>query len=102
MSFLGQVFITPLFSGFLIFNRLFSIVLSMLTFYLLVSVNYEVLFLACYTLMLHQWLFMEGQLLQRNFTFRDWFFDINSDQNVIRYNSKEDIRQAFFFVSFLP
>lgn len=82
------------------FNRLFSIVLALLSFYLLVSVNYEVLFLAFYTLMLHQWLFMEGKLLQRSFAFNDWFFDVKLDRSAFRYNSKEDMRQAFFFVSF--
>ncbi|KYB29869.1 GPI ethanolamine phosphate transferase 1 [Tribolium castaneum] len=83
-----------LFSPIQIFSRLCSIFIGFGTFYLMVTSNYENLFLFFYVCLLYVWLILESRLDYKNLgeaTF-ERRFEGNTSQ------SSDDFRRAFFFV----
>lgn len=97
---LGVLFVLPIFSGENMVNRLYSIVMAVYAFYVLVAVNSDLSFLAIYIYLLYQWMKFEDIVANKTITFplRPFTY-VNSRPSVV--NKREDVRRAFFFVSFL-
>uniref|UniRef100_A0A8C2TY06 GPI ethanolamine phosphate transferase 1 n=1 Tax=Coturnix japonica TaxID=93934 RepID=A0A8C2TY06_COTJA len=97
----------PLLSPTLLFQRLFSILLSLMATYLLLSTGYEALFPLVLSGLLLAWIQMEQEALQHyglslkpKVTLAVFNFAYATDITQFRQLHLDDIRRSFFFVSF--
>ncbi|XP_037661470.1 GPI ethanolamine phosphate transferase 1 isoform X2 [Choloepus didactylus] len=99
---LASSFVVPLLSPMILFQRLFSILLSLMSTYLLLSTGYEALFPLVLSCLMFAWIHMEQEILQQsNISFKQKLtsitFSCNSDITQFRQLYLDDIRRAFFF-----
>uniref|UniRef100_A0A803XRC5 GPI ethanolamine phosphate transferase 1 n=1 Tax=Meleagris gallopavo TaxID=9103 RepID=A0A803XRC5_MELGA len=97
----------PLLSPTLLFQRLFSILLSLMATYLLLSTGYEALFPLVLSGLMLVWIQMEQEALQHyglslkpKVTLAVFNFAYATDITQFRQLHLDDIRRSFFFVSF--
>ncbi|XP_023578925.1 GPI ethanolamine phosphate transferase 1 isoform X2 [Octodon degus] len=103
---LASSLIVPLLSSPVLFQRLFSILLSLMSTYLLLSTGYEALFPLVLSCLMFIWIYMEQETLQRSGIFSKQKltsvqFSYNTDISQFRQLYLDDIRRAFFLVFFL-
>lgn len=90
------IFIIPCSSTHVIV-RLTSIFVGFIPFYLMVTTNYEVLFIIVYVMVLYTWLLIESKCYGHQTVYRTKF-----DEEIVpdKTPTSDDFRRAFFFVSF--
>ncbi|KAM9632095.1 GPI ethanolamine phosphate transferase 1 isoform 1-T1 [Trichechus inunguis] len=103
---LASSLVVPLLSPTILFQRLFSILLSLMSTYLLLSTGYEALFPLVLSCLMFAWIYMEQETLQQSGVSRKQKlssieFSCNTDITQFRQLYLDDIRRAFFFVFFL-
>ncbi|XP_060047581.1 GPI ethanolamine phosphate transferase 1-like, partial [Erinaceus europaeus] len=103
---LASSFILPLLSPTILFERLFSILLSLMSTYLLLSTGYEALFPLVLSCLMFIWIHMEQETLQQSgFSCKQKVnsiqFAYNIDITQYRKLYLDDIHRAFFLVFFL-
>uniref|UniRef100_A0A8C0PZY5 GPI ethanolamine phosphate transferase 1 n=1 Tax=Canis lupus familiaris TaxID=9615 RepID=A0A8C0PZY5_CANLF len=103
---LASSFVLPLLSPTSLFERLFSILLSWMSAYLLLSTGYEALFPLVLSCLMFVWIQMEQETLQQSgVSYRQKVtslqFTCNLDITQFRHLYLDDIRRAFFLVFFL-
>ncbi|XP_055273453.1 GPI ethanolamine phosphate transferase 1 isoform X2 [Moschus berezovskii] len=102
---LASSFVVPLLSPAVVFDRLFSILLSSMSTYLLLSTGYEALFPLVLSCLMFIWIHMEQETLQQSASCKQKVsaiqFTCNSDVAQCRDLYLDDIRRAFFLVFFL-
>ncbi|KAM6217558.1 GPI ethanolamine phosphate transferase 1-like [Rhynchocyon petersi] len=103
---LASSLVVPLLSPSLLFQRLSSILLSLMPTYLLLSTGYEALFPLVLSGLMFVWILMEQETLQQSgvackqkLTSIDFSFHMDISQ--FRQLFLDDIRRAFFLVFFL-
>ncbi|NXP44860.1 PIGN transferase, partial [Heliornis fulica] len=97
--------VLPLLSPTFLFQRLFSILLSLMSTYLLLSTGYEALFPLVLSGLMFVWIYMEQEALQRyGLSLKPklavFNFTCVTDISQFRQLHLDDIRRSFFFVSF--
>uniref|UniRef100_A0A8C9ATN7 GPI ethanolamine phosphate transferase 1 n=1 Tax=Prolemur simus TaxID=1328070 RepID=A0A8C9ATN7_PROSS len=103
---LASSLVVPLLSSPVLFQRLFSILLSLMSTYLLLSTGYEALFPLVLSCLMFVWIYMEQETLQRSGVsckqkLTSIQFSYNTDITQFRQLYLDDIRRAFFLVFFL-
>ncbi|KAM6167731.1 GPI ethanolamine phosphate transferase 1 [Erethizon dorsatum] len=102
---LASSLVVPLLSSPVLFQRLFSILLSLMSTYLLLSTGYEALFPLVLSCLMFIWIYMEQETLQQPGIFsKQKLTSIqfsNTDITQFRQLYLDDIRRAFFLVFFL-
>uniref|UniRef100_A0A8P0NW07 GPI ethanolamine phosphate transferase 1 n=1 Tax=Canis lupus familiaris TaxID=9615 RepID=A0A8P0NW07_CANLF len=103
---LASSFVLPLLSPTSLFERLFSILLSWMSAYLLLSTGYEALFPLVLSCLMFVWIQMEQETRQQSgVSYRQKVtslqFTCNLDITQFRHLYLDDIRRAFFLVFFL-
>ncbi|KAJ8789222.1 hypothetical protein J1605_022157 [Eschrichtius robustus] len=103
---LASSFIVPLLSPLILFDRLFSILVSSMSTYLLLSTGYEALFPLVLSCLMFVWIHMEQETLPQSVVSRKQKvssiqFTYNTDITRFRDFYLDDIRRAFFLVFFL-
>uniref|UniRef100_A0A4X1TSG4 GPI ethanolamine phosphate transferase 1 n=1 Tax=Sus scrofa TaxID=9823 RepID=A0A4X1TSG4_PIG len=103
---LASSLVIPLLSSPILFDRLFSILLSLMSTYLLLSTGYEALFPLVLSCLMFVWIYMEQETLQQSGIsckqkLSTIQFACNTDLTQFRDFSLDDIRRAFFLVFFL-
>ncbi|XP_023368169.1 GPI ethanolamine phosphate transferase 1 [Otolemur garnettii] len=103
---LASSLVVPLLSSPVIFQRLFSILLSLMSTYLLLSTGYEALFPLVLSCLMFVWIYMEQETLQHSgVSYKQKLtsiqFSYNADITQFRQLYLDDIRRAFFLVFFL-
>ncbi|XP_047622976.1 GPI ethanolamine phosphate transferase 1 isoform X1 [Phacochoerus africanus] len=103
---LASSLVIPLLSPPILFDRLFSILLSLMSTYLLLSTGYEALFPLVLSCLMFVWIYMEQETLQQSGIsckqkLSTIQFTCNTDLTQFRDFSLDDIRRAFFLVFFL-
>uniref|UniRef100_A0A8C0XJL7 GPI ethanolamine phosphate transferase 1 n=1 Tax=Castor canadensis TaxID=51338 RepID=A0A8C0XJL7_CASCN len=98
--------VVPLLSSTILFQRLFSILLSLMSTYLLLSTGYEALFPLVLSCLMFSWIHMEQELLHQSGVsckqkLTSTQFSYNTDIAQFRQLCLDDIRRAFFLVFFL-
>lgn len=103
---LASSLIVPLLSPTVLFLRLLSILLSLMSTYLLLSTGYEALFPLALTSSMFMWINMEQKAAQRDGAslrpkLADLTFSYSTDLTQFRQLHIDDIRRSFFFVFFI-
>ncbi|XP_035127173.3 GPI ethanolamine phosphate transferase 1 isoform X1 [Callithrix jacchus] len=103
---LASSLIVPLLSSPALFQRLFSILLSLMSTYLLLSTGYEALFPLVLSCLMFVWINIEQETLQQcgvscKQKLTSIQFSYNTDITQFRQLCLDDIRRAFFLVFFL-
>ncbi|XP_059977057.1 GPI ethanolamine phosphate transferase 1 isoform X5 [Lagenorhynchus albirostris] len=103
---LASSFVMPLLSPLILFDRLFSILVSSMSTYLLLSTGYEALFPLVLSCLMFVWIHMEQETLPQSVVFckqkvSSIQFTYNTDITQFRDLYLDDIRRAFFLVFFL-
>ncbi|CAH7191214.1 Pign [Phodopus roborovskii] len=103
---LASSLVMPLLSSTALFQRLSSILLSLMSTYLLLSTGYEALFPLVLSCLMFVWVHMEQETLQQpgascRQKFTSIQFTCNTDIAQLRLLNLDDIRRAFFLVFFL-
>nr|XP_054100253.1 GPI ethanolamine phosphate transferase 1 isoform X3 [Callithrix jacchus] len=103
---LASSLIVPLLSSPALFQRLFSILLSLMSTYLLLSTGYEALFPLVLSCLMFVWINIEQETLQQSGVsckqkLTSIQFSYNTDITQFRQLCLDDIRRAFFLVFFL-
>ncbi|XP_070077259.1 GPI ethanolamine phosphate transferase 1 isoform X11 [Equus caballus] len=103
---LASSFVLPLLSPPILFERLFSILLSLMSTYILLSRGYEALFPLVLSCLMFAWIHMEQETLQQSGVsckqkVNSIQFIYNTDLTQLRQLCLDDIRRAFFLVFFL-
>ncbi|XP_043745275.1 GPI ethanolamine phosphate transferase 1 isoform X3 [Cervus elaphus] len=103
---LASSFVMPLLSPPFLFDRLFSILLSSMSTYLLLSTGYEALFPLVLSCLMFVWIHMEQETLQQSVVsckqkVSTIQFTCSTDVAQCRDLCLDDIRRAFFLVFFL-
>ncbi|XP_045383342.1 GPI ethanolamine phosphate transferase 1 [Lemur catta] len=103
---LASSLVVPLLSSPVLFQRLFSILLSLMSTYLLLSTGYEALFPLVLSCLMFVWIYMEQETLQLSGVsckqkLTSIQFSYNTDITQFRQLYLDDIRRAFFLVFFL-
>uniref|UniRef100_A0A4W2I0M6 GPI ethanolamine phosphate transferase 1 n=1 Tax=Bos indicus x Bos taurus TaxID=30522 RepID=A0A4W2I0M6_BOBOX len=103
---LASSFVMPLLSPPVLFDRLFSILVSSMSTYLLLSTGYEALFPLVLSCLMFVWIHMEQETLQHSVVsckqkVSTIQFACNTDAAQCRDLCLDDIRRAFFLVFFL-
>ncbi|XP_057555912.1 GPI ethanolamine phosphate transferase 1 isoform X3 [Hippopotamus amphibius kiboko] len=103
---LASSFFVPLLSPPILFNRLFSIFVSLMSTYLLLSTGYEALFPLVLSCLMFVWIHMEQETLPQSVVsckqkVSSVHFTYNTDITQFRDLYPDDIRRAFFLVFFL-
>ncbi|XP_062933167.1 GPI ethanolamine phosphate transferase 1 isoform X2 [Cynocephalus volans] len=103
---LASSLVLPLLSSTILFQRLFSILLSLMSTYLLLSTGYEALFPLVLSCLMFVWIHMEQETLQQSgvsckIKLTSIQFSYNTDITQFRQLCLDDIRRAFFLVFFL-
>ncbi|XP_055962929.1 GPI ethanolamine phosphate transferase 1 [Sorex fumeus] len=103
---LGSSFFTPLLSSTVLFERLFSILLALMSTYLLLSTGYEALFPLVLSCLMFVWIHMEHATFQQSgLSYKQKVNSIQfaSNPDVTRHRQLylDDLRRAFFLVFFI-
>uniref|UniRef100_A0A8C9QQT6 GPI ethanolamine phosphate transferase 1 n=1 Tax=Spermophilus dauricus TaxID=99837 RepID=A0A8C9QQT6_SPEDA len=103
---LASSLVVPLLSSPVLFQRLVSILLSLMSTYLLLSTGYEALFPLVLSCLMFIWIHMEQETLQQSGVcykqkLTSIQFSYNTDIIQFRHLCLDDIRRAFFLVFFL-
>lgn len=103
---LASSFVVPLLSPRNLLERLFSILVSSMSAYLLLSTGYEALFPLVLSCLMFVWIHMEQETLQQSGVsckqkVTSIHFSYNTDITQFRQLCLDDIRRAFFLVFFL-
>ncbi|XP_005881855.1 PREDICTED: GPI ethanolamine phosphate transferase 1 isoform X2 [Myotis brandtii] len=103
---LASSFLVPLLSPRNLLERLFSILVSSMSAYLLLSTGYEALFPLVLSCLMFVWIHMEQETLQQSGVsckqkVTSIHFSYNTDITQFRQLCLDDIRRAFFLVFFL-
>ncbi|PNJ64302.1 PIGN isoform 27 [Pongo abelii] len=103
---LASSLVVPLLSSPVLFQRLFSILLSLMSTYLLLSTGYEALFPLVLSCLMFVWINIEQETLQQSGVcckqkLTSIQFSYNIDITQFRQLYLDDIRRAFFLVSFV-
>nr|XP_056710965.1 GPI ethanolamine phosphate transferase 1 [Euleptes europaea] len=103
---LASSLIVPLLSSTMLFLRLLSIFLSLMSTYLLLSTGYEALFLPALALLMFVWIKVEQEAQQGNGVslkskLAALSFSHTADITEFRQLRVDDIRRSFFFVFFI-
>ncbi|XP_066479948.1 GPI ethanolamine phosphate transferase 1 [Tiliqua scincoides] len=103
---LASSLIVPLLSPTMLFLRLLSILLSLMSTYLLLSTGYEALFPLALALLMFMWINVEQEAAQRDgLSLRPKLaaltFSYSTDITQFRQLHTDDIRRSFFFVFFI-
>ncbi|XP_007933734.1 GPI ethanolamine phosphate transferase 1 [Orycteropus afer afer] len=103
---LASSLVVPLLSPTAVFQRLLSILLSLMPTYLLLSTGYEALFPLVLSCLMFVWIHMEQETLQQTGVacrqkLTSIKFSYNTDITQFRQLYLDDVRRAFFFVFFL-
>ncbi|XP_012629942.2 GPI ethanolamine phosphate transferase 1 isoform X1 [Microcebus murinus] len=103
---LASSLVVPLLSSPVLFQRLFSILLSLMSTYLLLSTGYEALFPLVLSCLMCVWIYIEQETLQQSGVsckqqLTSIQFSYNTDITQFRQLYLDDIRRAFFLVFFL-
>ncbi|XP_064434849.1 GPI ethanolamine phosphate transferase 1 isoform X4 [Mirounga angustirostris] len=103
---LASSFLLPLLSPTSLFERLFSILLSSMSAYLLLSTGYEALFPLVLSCLMFVWIQVEQETLQQlSVSYKQKVtslqFTYNPDITQFRQIYLDDVRRAFFLVFFL-
>ncbi|NP_001425839.1 GPI ethanolamine phosphate transferase 1 isoform 5 [Homo sapiens] len=103
---LASSLVVPLLSSPVLFQRLFSILLSLMSTYLLLSTGYEALFPLVLSCLMFVWINIEQETLQQSGVcckqkLTSIQFSYNTDITQFRQLYLDDIRRAFFLVFFL-
>ncbi|KAL1775147.1 GPI ethanolamine phosphate transferase 1 [Sigmodon hispidus] len=103
---LASSLVVPLLSPTTLFQRLSSILLSLMSTYLLLSTGYEALFPLVLSCLMFVWMHMEQETLQQSGVsckqkLSSIQFTCNTDIAQFRLLNLDDIRRAFFLVFFL-
>ncbi|XP_012932695.1 GPI ethanolamine phosphate transferase 1 isoform X2 [Heterocephalus glaber] len=103
---LASSLVVPLLSSPVLFQRLFSILLSLMSTYLLLSTGYEAFFPLVLSCLMFIWIYMEQETLQQSGVsskqkLTSIHFSYNTDITQFRQLYLDDIRRAFFLVFFL-
>lgn len=103
---LASSLVVPLLSSPVLFERLVSILLSLMSTYLLLSTGYEALFPLVLSCLMFIWIHMEKETLQQSSVcceqkLTSIQFSYNTDIIQFRHLCLDDIRRAFFLVFFL-
>ncbi|KAL0613052.1 GPI ethanolamine phosphate transferase 1, partial [Plecturocebus cupreus] len=103
---LASSLVVPLLSSAALFQRLFSILLSLMSTYLLLSTGYEALFPLVLSCLMFVWINIEQETLQQSGVsckqkLTSIQFSYNTDITQFRQLCLDDIRRAFFLVFFL-
>uniref|UniRef100_G1PUC4 GPI ethanolamine phosphate transferase 1 n=1 Tax=Myotis lucifugus TaxID=59463 RepID=G1PUC4_MYOLU len=103
---LASSFVVPLLSPRNLLERLFSILVSSMSAYLLLSRGYEALFPLVLSCLMFVWIHMEQETLQQSDVsckqkVTSIHFSYNTDITQFRQLCLDDIRRAFFLVFFL-
>ncbi|XP_077916346.1 GPI ethanolamine phosphate transferase 1 isoform X2 [Halichoerus grypus] len=103
---LASSFVLPLLSPTSLFERLFSILLSSMSAYLLLSTGYEALFPLVLSCLMFVWIQVEQETLQQlSVSYKQKVtslqFTYNPDITQFRQIYLDDVRRAFFLVFFL-
>ncbi|XP_074940313.1 GPI ethanolamine phosphate transferase 1 isoform X3 [Phalacrocorax aristotelis] len=98
--------VLPLLSPTFLFQRLFSILLSLMSTYLLLSTGYEALFPLVLSGLMFAWIDMEQEALQhyglsRKLKIAGFNFAYATDITQFRQLHLDDVRRSFFFVFFI-
>ncbi|KAM5222393.1 GPI ethanolamine phosphate transferase 1 [Ctenodactylus gundi] len=98
--------VVPLLSSPILFQRLFSILISLMSTYLLLSTGYEALFPLVLSCLMFIWIYMEQETLQQSGVcckqkLTSIQFSYNTDISQVRQLYPDDIRRALFLVFFL-
>ncbi|XP_074063469.1 GPI ethanolamine phosphate transferase 1 isoform X2 [Macrotis lagotis] len=103
---LASSLVVPLLSPTIVFQRLLSILLSLMSTYLLLSTGYEALFPFVLSCLMLVWIYVEQETLQQSgisctqkLTSISFAYNINITQ--FRQLHLDDIRRSFFFVFFI-
>ncbi|CAK6447698.1 unnamed protein product [Pipistrellus nathusii] len=103
---LATSFVVPLLSPRNLLERLFSILVSSMSTYLLLSTGYEALFPLVLSCLMFVWIHIEQETLQQSGV--SWkqkvtsiYFSYNTDITQFRQLCMDDIRRAYFLVFFL-
>ncbi|KAL2777962.1 GPI ethanolamine phosphate transferase 1 [Daubentonia madagascariensis] len=103
---LASSLVVPLLSSLGLFQRLFSVLLSFMSTYLLLSTGYEALFPLVLSCLMFVWIYMEQETLQQSVVsckqkLTSIQFSCNTDVTQFRQLYLDDIRRAYFLVFFL-
>uniref|UniRef100_A0A8C9I1I0 GPI ethanolamine phosphate transferase 1 n=1 Tax=Piliocolobus tephrosceles TaxID=591936 RepID=A0A8C9I1I0_9PRIM len=103
---LASSLVVPLLSSLAVFQRLFSILLSLMSTYLLLSTGYEAVFPLVLSCLMFVWINIEQETLQQSGVcckqkLTSIQFSYNTDITQFRQLYLDDIRRAFFLVFFL-
>lgn len=103
---LASSFVMPLLSPRTLLERLFGILVSSMSAYLLLSTGYEALFPLVLSCLMFIWIHMEQETLQQSGVsckqkVTSIYFSYNTDITQFRQLCLDDIRRAFFLVFFL-
>uniref|UniRef100_A0A2K5JAE7 GPI ethanolamine phosphate transferase 1 n=1 Tax=Colobus angolensis palliatus TaxID=336983 RepID=A0A2K5JAE7_COLAP len=103
---LASSLVVPLLSSPAVFQRLFSILLSLMSTYLLLSTGYEAVFPLVLSCLMFVWINIEQETLQQSGVcckqkLTSIQFSYNTDITQFRQLYLDDIRRAFFLVFFL-
>nr|XP_024647077.1 GPI ethanolamine phosphate transferase 1 isoform X2 [Macaca nemestrina] len=103
---LASSLFVPLLSSPAVFQRLFSILLSLMSTYLLLSTGYEAVFPLVLSCLMFVWINIEQETLQQSGVcckqkLTSIQFSYNTDITQFRQLYLDDIRRAFFLVSFV-
>ncbi|XP_074135140.1 GPI ethanolamine phosphate transferase 1 isoform X1 [Sminthopsis crassicaudata] len=98
--------IVPLLGSTIVFQRLLSILLSLMSTYLLLSTGYEALFPFVLWCLMLAWIRVEQEMLQQSGVsctqkLTSIHFAYNTDITQVRQLHLDDIRRSFFFVFFI-
>ncbi|KAM3928453.1 GPI ethanolamine phosphate transferase 1 [Leptodactylus fuscus] len=98
--------VVPLLSTTLLFQRLFSIFLSFMSCYLLLSTGYEAFFPVALSCLMFVWIFIEQEtLVKQQLSFKQKLncidFSCSADITQFRQLNLDDTRRAFFLVFFI-
>ncbi|KAL2085921.1 hypothetical protein ACEWY4_019241 [Coilia grayii] len=98
-------FFVPLLSSTRLFQRLMSILLSLVSTYLLLSTGYEALFPPVLSWLMFVWINMEQEAMSAGTLSKTELFRIDFSENIditkIRQLKLDDIRRSYFFVFFI-
>ncbi|XP_072461612.1 GPI ethanolamine phosphate transferase 1 isoform X2 [Notamacropus eugenii] len=103
---LASSLVVPLLGPTIVFQRLLSILLSLMSTYLLLSTGYEAFFPFVLSCLMLVWIYVEQETLQQSGVsctqkLTSIHFAYNTDITQFRQLHLEDIRRSFFFVFFI-
>ncbi|XP_039766590.1 GPI ethanolamine phosphate transferase 1 isoform X1 [Ornithorhynchus anatinus] len=103
---LASSLVVPLLSPTILFQRLLSVLLSLMSTYLLLSTGYEALFPLVLSCLMFVWIHVEQETLQLSGVsckqkLTSIRFSHNTDLTEFRQLHSDDIRRSFFFVFFI-